>query len=783
MAETPTATQLHARAKELANAGNLPAAEALLNEALTLAIGAAELSLVDGTLAYLEAEQGRVADAEQRCLDALKRHGLSAISVAVLRGQLGFVRWIEGRTAEAVDLFTEAIDGLGAATDPDQRTTLLANRGTARMELADFEGAWADLTAALDGSDPVVVAKCRHNLGYLHLLRGDLVEALQQMNEARKVLATLGPAVTATVDIDRAEALGAAALPGEAIGLLRAVRRRLDGSDLWRIQADVEARLASLLSGPEAIALAEAAAQRYAEHGNNVDADLARATALHLEARSAPTPPHQTLTEVAERLAEAGRADAARALRVRAAGLRGEFPEPVPDTAPLATHLLAGEVAARVALGRHDLAEALHRAGSALDELETWQRSIGSLELQSSTQRHGEQVIRLGQQAALASADPEALLQWSERARELVARSVPERPPEELGDRLAALRHLGPDGDPAARARLIEEIRHGRWQAGGSVSPAKTLTLSALRSALGSARFVSILEVDRAVIALSVATDSVEVHHLGDWDELRHRLGGLHADLTMAARHDLAVIRAGLAERLDGIDSVLAPAWAGAQHLVLTVPDELSRMPWGQLGSLAGVAVSLPTSATSWVRAAQTAPRSLDARTVLVGPGTRTGLDEAKGVHDAWRSAAPGGATVHDDATCPAAASLAARSDLLHLCAHGHDRDAHPLLASVQLADGAWFGHDVELLASTPDLVVLSACGVGGGSLGMARAWLHAGARHVIAAPADISEDAAAERFPRLHARLAAGVSPALAVAETFGAGALDCAVQCYGPS
>jgi tetratricopeptide (TPR) repeat protein len=777
VAHPSPALALHARAQDHANRGELPVAEELLLEALAMSADIAELSLIDGTLAFVEAEQGKVGAAFERCRSALERQNLPTESRALLVGQFGWVTWLSGDTPRAIERFTEAIDNL----DDEHRVRMLIDRGIAYLTLGELDGARLDFTAGLAATDPLNAAKCAHNLGYVHLLRGELVDAIRRMDTARPILDALGPWVTASIDIDRAEALEAAGLDREAVGLLRQVRQRLADTDLWRMQADVEVRLARLLSGAEAIELAEAAVERYAAHGNEVEADQARAVALHRRVHDSAPPAPEELEAVATRLRDAGRAESARRLRIRAAGLRGELPETVPDTAPLTTRLLAGEVAAEVALRDGSAALALARAAAAIDDLEDWQQTIGSLELQTATRSLGVRVLRLGQRAALATADPAALLEWSERARELVARGVPVRPPEELGDLLARLRHLGPEGDPDERARLVEAVRRGRWHAPGSVRPVGTLDLATLQAALGDARFVSVLQIDDQVVALVVEADDVRVLRLGPWDRLAARLGGLGADLAVAAQSPLTVVRAGLQERLAAVDELLCPAWAGASHVVLTVHGDLDRVPWGQLASLRGVAVTLPTSATAWVRSAAAASTPPTAPAVVLGPGTDTGVAEADAVRRSWAPSAE--AAVHDAATCTEVAGLAATADLLHVSAHGHDRDAHPLLASVDLADGPWFGHDVELLPRVPAVVVLSACGVGGGSLGMARAWLHAGARRVIASPADISEAAAAERFPRLHALLAAGTAPERAVAEAFGPDALDCTVQCYGPA
>jgi CHAT domain-containing protein len=74
----------------------------------------------------------------------------------------------------------------------------------------------------------------------------------------------------------------------------------------------------------------------------------------------------------------------------------------------------------------------------------------------------------------------------------------------------------------------------------------------------------------------------------------------------------------------------------------------------------------------------------------------------------------------------------------------------------------------------------LSACEVGRSSvrwgeetIGMTVAWLHAGARCVVASPALVNDDAACEVLSATHAGLAAGVDPsdALAAAAVASSG------------
>ncbi|SEE24723.1 CHAT domain-containing protein [Ruania alba] len=767
------AAALHGEARRVANAGDLPGAERLLHQARECATSVEDICRIEGTLAFVEVEQGRADEGLARCVAALDGAESGTLAHALLAGQLGTIRFVRGETDAAIELFSTALEVLTG----EERCRMLLNRGTAHLSVAAYEAARRDFEEGTRGSNAVSAAKSAHNLGYLHLLRGELVDALRWMDRARPDLAELGTSVTATLDIDRATALDAAGLRGEAVALLRDVAARLHGSGLWRLQADVDLHLARQLGDDESLGAAERAVRRNREHGNAVDADEARAVVMLSRCRSARPPSPHSVETLADRLERAGRRHTATALRMRAAGLRGAEPRLPDSEEPLTVRLLAGEVAAEVALRAGDTDAALSAAAAAIDELDRWQRGIGSLELQSVSRRLGARVIRLGQRAAHLSGDPQDLLTWSERARELVARVPATRPPEELGNLLADLRQLGPDGDPAARLQLVAQIRHGRWLAAADLPTGALVTVQAVRErAAGerAGRYVTLMEIEGRLIALTLG-DREEILDLGEWAHMARLLGGLSADLTMAAQLATPVVRAALQERIEAFDHILEPALCGASSLVVTAPAVMARMPWGQLPSTADVPVTVPTSASAWLRNGDRHDPIGDVG-VVVGPGTRTGSAEADVVRQRWHTH-----TVTAGDRCHDAEALAADVDLLHVSAHGQDREAHPLFASLQLTDGDLFGHDVELFGRVPPVVVLSACGAAGGSLGMARAWLHAGARTVVAAPADIAETAALERFSRLHELLAGGRSPAEAVATAFGGDALDCAVQCYG--
>ena len=113
---------------------------------------------------------------------------------------------------------------------------------------------------------------------------------------------------------------------------------------------------------------------------------------------------------------------------------------------------------------------------------------------------------------------------------------------------------------------------------------------------------------------------------------------------------------------------------------------------------------------------------------------------------------------------------------MLHLAGHGRHPGDNPLFSAVELADGPWFGYDIDQLPQTPSLVVLSACELGRVSVrsgeeavGMSAAWLHAGARTVVSSPALVADDVACEVLAGWHHRVAEGEAPADALADAAG--------------
>ncbi|WP_175507754.1 CHAT domain-containing protein [Nocardioides terrae] len=357
----------------------------------------------------------------------------------------------------------------------------------------------------------------------------------------------------------------------------------------------------------------------------------------------------------------------------------------------------------------------------------------------------------------------------------LASRVQPVRPPQnpEIVDGLAELRG---EVTPQREAELRARIRELAWQHGGSREVMDPVSLGSLQEALGGSTALAAYVVAAEQIVALVVTDSAAVwHDLGPKSELDDLLAGLLPDLDMAAS-DLPdpigpVVRGGLVSRLEGLATLLvAPLTGdlGDRGVVLTPSGVLAGLPWTLLPGLAGRPVTVAQSATSWLARRATPLRTASAGFVA-GPRVARAEDEVTAAAKEWTSAA---VLTNSAATAEAVSALAASVDVLHVAAHGQHSAENPLFSGLQLADGLWFGYDIDQLAAVPDVVLLSACEVGRSTvrwgeelIGMATAWLHAGARCVIASAAAVADQAAYDALLTVHHGLAHGLEPAAALA------------------
>lgn len=824
-----TAAELHARGVALGNQGRLAAARRVLGIAAERAETHDERARIAGTLAYVLTRTGQPDEAERICREALGDLGaeseLSPAAVAVLHGQLGALAVERGDFEEAVTLLDLAI---ASETDESRLGNMLINRSVAHMRRHRLDEARADLEAAAecfaDTGDVYSRAMTVHNAGYVALLEGDLVTALQCMAEARPVLASSSPVNAAICDLDRAEVLREAGQVHEAERVLEGVARSFGAARMPQSRAEAEFHLArSLLTHdlPRSAEVATRAARRF--RGLGSAAWEARAEGVRLRAllewqgagRRRPSAEHVERTAGAlERAGFRGEAQSLRLAELIARARRGErdrAPVRLRDGDPLPVRLLVHEARAVRAAARGRHAEARRHAAAGLETLAGWQRSFGALDVASSVAMHGNGLMFEGLAAAVRSRRPEVLFDWSERARHFAHQVAPVRPPhdpEHAAD-LAQLRLLreeaGASWEEDLRVReLRDRVRERHWATAGENHSVPRVDLEGLRARLdGDTALLTFVYSRGALVCLTVPASGPPAVIELDWPAVRGLMPGLRADLDVAAalRGGVMerVVRATLDRRLATLSSLLvdrALAAAGdPRRVLITAPGILAGLPWTVLPGMRGRAVTLARSASRWV-AARGRCRADRSAGFAVGPGVARGLEEAEAAAFAWeldataagaRAAAPTVLT-GDAATVAAVTELADRVDVLHVVAHGRHSVDSPMLSGLGLADGTLFGYDIDLIAHPPKTVVLSACELGRSSvrwgaetIGMAHAWLHAGAVCVVAAPVTVADDAAAELLGALHGSLAAGLAPSEALAMATEETGIVAPFLCHG--
>ncbi|RNL63027.1 CHAT domain-containing protein [Nocardioides marmoriginsengisoli] len=791
------AEDLHQRAVEAANTSEYARSLELIAQARARTADADLIDRLDITAAWGEGELGNHAGAVSLCQGVLAREGVSRLALGLAHAQLGMVLMRNGDTAEASDQFAAALEPLQDL--PEHLAGVHTNRGYMYLKLNDPLRAADDFTRATDlygaAGETLLRAKAQFNLAYAQLLRSDLVAAIRGMDEAAAVLIQEAPINQAIVEQDRAEVLLASGRAQEAAAALEAAVTAYGNAGLRRFQADCEIILARTVLADDPArsrALAARASRRYDAHGSPVPATQARAAVVIAEIEGGATT--KSLLTRADALAadlrKAGLRHDADRLALHTARLairRRELPDAAARLAkvrtnadsPISIRLLTRELRAEHAAARNHPGRSRSYARQGLGELHSWQATFGSLDLQTSTVGHGQHLARLGLRAAMADGSPAVLFEWSERARALASRVTSLRPPPDpgLAADLTALRLADPADVPARRV-LRDRIRAHSWFATqGTVGEPTDLATLQARLAVDDSALIAHLVLDGSLTALAVTATDATVIPLGEAAPVRTLLDRIAADLDFAAQNRAGpmgdAVRTSLRADLAKVaDLLIRPTLStvGYRRLVLTPSALLTGTPWTELPGLIGRPVTVPTSATAWLESAREPIGAMREVGFLAGPRLARAEEEVRRAHDSWPR---GHVLAGAEADSVRAGWLAARVDLLHLAGHGTHPGDHPLFAAVELADGPWFGHDIDLLPRVPDVVVLSACDLGQSSvlhseesLGMSAVWLHAGARAVLSSLALVADDLACEVFASWHHQVAGGAAPADALAR-----------------
>ncbi|MFF7855096.1 CHAT domain-containing protein [Streptomyces sp. NPDC007904] len=754
------------------------------------------------------------------------RQGLDALGRGVARGtghtrarvlfRRAYAWWVLGHHKEALEDVRRAVPVLRQADDVIWTARALTLRATVHLALGAVERADADFTAAEalwdttgqehDKADAV------ESRGLAAFRSGDIPAALRLLDEAEERYAKLGTP-TFMLNIRRCEVLMAAGLAPEALAEADAAIRELDGiggQSTRKAELLLAAARAARLADDPQTATARAAlavrlfagqrrtwwetharlvligARHAAGRGSGRLVADAAAVAGKLAALGAPAAPEASLLAGRIALDLGWTADAERHLAVAA---RSRHVGP-----PLArmTGWAAQALRARAAGSARGVLEACRRG---LDVLDDHRMTLGASELRARATAQGAELAALAQQASLVSGGPRRLLVWSERWRATALSAPPARPPADpaLLSGMTAYREIAARAEEARmegrpvpalereQRRLEREIRsrtlHMRGTAPGGGDRFDVGRLLERLGDSGDGQLVELAVLDGRVQVLLCGRGRVRRFEAGPLaaaeTEAEHVQAGLRRLAHPGADARLPVVEAA-GHRLEELLLGPAAAHLGGGPLVVVPPGRLHRVPWALLPSLRDRVLSVSPSASSWLRAKETAPPPGGRQVLVRGPGLATGGAEVPELAGRY-----GGATVleYDRAAVERVLRELDGAALAHIAAHGAFRADGPLFSSLRMADGPLIVHDFERLDRSPYRIILSCCDtarfatVGADELlGLVTALLPLGTAGVVACSAPVNDAAVVPLMLALHQGIGAGLSLAEALRDARAA-------------
>lgn len=730
----------------------------------------------------------------------------------------------------ALHAFDRALDLL-PGDDLDTRCTVHLNRGVVSMDSRNLTAARDDFEAALrlarGTGSTAATAMASANLSYALMLAGELPAALRELEAVAPVLSDLSPVLAAKCLANRAEVLLAAGLLDEAAVDLEQAARTFGRRRNTYEQAEAEHQLARVLLAlgepRRARRLAACAARRYESRG--FAARGAQSRCLALQAQLASGLRVRQVARDAEQTAgwfeEQALRHEARAARLLAAEahLALGHPRRAGEVAGDAVDLRRRDLVVdrlRIRRLRAALADAQGRDADADAELRTAMRDLqhqvgllGSLELRSAISVHAQQIAGTAVDRAVTGGDPRRVLAWAETTRALSSRPSPVTPPADP-QASAWLRELrqaraelptgpGAHAPPALRERvrdLERRLRQRAWQSDGRDERVGTEPVPRLAEELSAAGGVMLALLDHRsrVLGLVLGDGPPRMHPLGPLAEVVEQARAVRADLDLLAVGGTPevireVARRSLDQGLHRLAEQLLPDLdpTDRRPLLLAPTAALSLVPWGLLPPLLGRTVTVSGTGTSWLRGRGAGWFSDGSRVeVVLGPGLQHGEAELASVGSAW----PAGRRLVGATTAQALAA-AGRAEVFHVAAHGVHEPQSPLFSHLRMSDGPLFGHELYDLPRPPRHVVLSACEVGCAEtrpgderLGMTAALLAAGVGSVVAGVARVDDRVSAMVAAAHHRGLAAGLSPAEALARAVAGlpeGSAPAPFVCFG--
>jgi tetratricopeptide (TPR) repeat protein len=759
---------------------------------------------------------------------------------AVVESARGLLLQRSGRLADAMAAFDKVLADPGVLSGRDLATVLL-NRGATAIELGRLDAALRDFDVcheqAVRAGTPSIASLALHNTGFVRYALGDLPGALRAMEAARAVDPERADGL---LDIGRGAVLYEAGLLEDAERVLTQAISRMVGPGRAPHRAEAEyfrARcLMALHRWDEARTVAAFVRQYYAGVGHPQRAAVARVAELEailLPVRRGEAPVPDDARKRAEQAIEAAEAgDEVDPLLGQHPGLAARFvaahwylladdvgaaravldnlPDGIED-APLTTRIQRQTVLAQIAFAAGDRAAGIAAVSLGLGLLADHRVGLGSVESVTAAAAHGVDLQRTDVAAAVRTGRPDALFEAVERGRATFAgvggAATPDDPAvralvTEARGLVVRARTLTNRESAPERAHLFERsgrllatARERAWHRTGADEAAaeeRPATVADVRRLLATrddgAVVANYLVLDGVLRCVRLDADGARIVELGPRADVAERVLRARADLGVCA-NDLvptalrAAARRSLTRNLDALDELLAVPLEADGSLYVVGRDPLVGVPWTALPSRRGKR----TTMRSYVARGRAHPRPGEGHRLLAahGPGVTLGASEVRAVGNMWP-----GATV---LTGPAATTTAVREalathDIVHLATHGrHDAD-NPLFASIDLADGPLFAHELDGTRLPGSVVILSACEVGGSSqvvggevLGLTSVLLRLGARAVVAAVAPLSDAVAARVMPRFHAHLRATDDPEAALAAALADEPEPAPLVCFG--
>jgi hypothetical protein len=303
--------------------------------------------------------------------------------------------------------------------------------------------------------------------------------------------------------------------------------------------------------------------------------------------------------------------------------------------------------------------------------------------------------------------------------------------------------------------------------------------VSALAERLGERSLVELAEVDGQLVALTLVRGRLRMHDLGAAASVTAEAAAARTAVRRVAsspdgaaeRARDTMLRAGRLLQ----DAVLAAVVRriGDRPVVLVPTPALQSVPWCVLPAFRDRPVDTAPSAATWLAATDVPSSSSGHVLAVAGPRLATAPAEVSAVA-ALRAAE---VLTGRDATVQRVMQAMGAASTVHIAAHGRLRSDNPLLSALDLADGPLTVYDLERLPAVPSLVVLPACQSGATAIragdevmGLAHAMLALGSRAVVAALVPVPDAETGAVMAGLHRELAAGSSPAAALATVQAA-------------